>query len=140
MRQVFRMVFPVSLAVFLVLLSLFARFCVVYNDSPSMPVGFYVKLPAWSVKVGDLVEVENPMGAGYLGVRALWLLKRVASIDDGYYTVRGDSALSYDSRYFGAVGRSAIKAELLPLMTYGYENPRWLVELAERNKQKGDIE
>jgi type IV secretory pathway protease TraF len=134
------MVFPVSLAIFLIIVSLFVTFCVTYNDSPSMPVGFYIRLPAWSVEVGDLVEVENPMGAGYLGVRALRLLKRVVSIDDGYYTVRGEDPRSYDSRYFGAVGRSAIKARIFPLLTYGFENPRWLVELAEKNKQKGDIE
>ena len=134
-----RYVFPVSVALFVLFLSLFLRFCVVYNDSPSMPVGFYVRLPAWSVKEGDLVEVENPMGAGYLGVRALKLLKRVVSVENGYYTVKGESELSYDSRYFGAVGRKEIKARLLPLLTYGYENPRWLVELAEK-QNKGDIE
>lgn len=131
-----KLVFPVSVAIVLMLLSLFIRFCVVYNDSPSMPVGFYVRVPAWSVKVGDLVEVENPMGAGYLGVRALRLLKRVVSIDDGYYTVRGESELSYDSRYFGAVGRREIISKLYPLKTYGSENPRWLVELAEKHQKR----
>lgn len=131
-----KLVFPVSVAIVLMLLSLFIRFCVVYNDSPSMPVGFYVRVPAWSVKVGDLVEVENPMGAGYLGVRALRLLKRVVSIDDGYYTVRGESELSYDSRYFGAVGRKEIISKLHPLKTYGSENPRWLVELAEKHQKR----
>ena len=134
-----RYVFPVSVLIFLILVSLVLRLCVVYNDSPSMPVGFYLRIPAWSVEVGDLVEIENPMGAGYLGVRALRLLKKVVSIDDGYYTVRGDSELSFDSRYFGAIGKTEIKARILPILTYGYENPRWLVELAEK-QNKGDIE
>jgi len=86
-----------------------------YNSTPSMPIGIYFRLPPWNLKVGDIVQVDNPE-PGYLGINAPSFIKRIASVDEqGCYEVLGDSQRSYDSRYFGNVKRSSIKAILIPV-------------------------
>jgi len=80
-----------------------------------MATGFYLRLPPWNLKVGDIVQVDNP-NPGYLGINDPSFIKRIVSIDEnGLYEVRGDSQRSYDSRYFGNVKRSSIKAKLIPV-------------------------
>lgn len=90
-----------------------------YNASDSMPKGIYMRLPRWDVEEGDLVQAVNPMRAGYLGVYASDnLLKRVVRIEDGYYTLRGESAASFDSRFFGSLSRDFIVSELVPVLIF----------------------
>lgn len=90
------------------------------NISHSMPYGLYLRLPVWGeIQEGDLVQLESPMRRGYLGSHASDnLLKRVESVASGpLYFVRGESDDSYDSRYFGFVGRPYIKARIVPIYT-----------------------
>lgn len=91
-----------------------------YNDTESMPLGFYLRLPAWNVEEGDLVQAENPMQPGWLGVMTDDnLLKRVASISpEGLYELQGDHPYSFDSTFFGLVGRERIRAELIPVLSF----------------------
>lgn len=90
------------------------------NMTDSMPKGIYVRLPAIGrLEPGDLVQVESPMAHGYLGTNENGnLLKRIVSItEDGLYEVQGDTPLSYDSTFFGLIGREYIKARIIPLIT-----------------------
>lgn len=98
-----------------------------------MPFGIYMRLPAWNIKEGDLVELDNPMDSSYLGVNVKHgLLKRVERIEsDGSYYVLGEHELSYDSRYFGSVEKKYIKSKLIPILTTK-ELPQYL--------QKHDID
>ena len=67
------------------------------------------------------------------------LLKMVESVtEDGLYVVKGDHPYSYDSRYFGAVGRDYIKHKLVPVFTFK-ELPSWLAEKEkdDANEQNG---
>lgn len=106
------------------------------NITPSMPYGVYMRLPAWNIKEGDLVELDNPLAPGTFGVyNSGGLLKMVESVtEDGLYVVKGDHPYSYDSRYFGAVGRDYIKHKLVPVFTFK-ELPDWLKE-----KEKGNAD
>lgn len=115
-------VFLIAVLVFLILVRLFP-----INTTASMPYGVYMRLPAWNIKVGDLVELDNPMDSSYLGVYDKHgLLKRVDHInEDGTYYVLGEHERSYDSRYFGAVDKSYIKSKLIPIWTTK-ELPDWL--------------
>ena len=110
------------------------------NITPSMPYGLYIRLPAWNVKEGDLVELDNPLAPGTFGVyKSGGLLKMVESVtEDGLYVVKGDHPYSYDSRYFGAVGRDYIKHKLVPVFTFK-ELPSWLAEKEkdDANEQSG---
>lgn len=97
------------------------------NYTASMPFGLYMRLPAWNIKEGDLVEVDNPLDSSAWGVyNRHGLLKQVDHInEDGTYYVLGENEYSYDSRYFGAVGKEYIKSKLIPLWTT-YNLPEWL--------------
>lgn len=97
------------------------------NYTASMPFGLYMRLPAWNIKEGDLVEVDNPLDSSAWGVYSRHgLLKQVDHInEDGTYYVLGENEYSYDSRYFGAVGKEYIKSKLIPLWTT-YNLPEWL--------------
>ena len=97
------------------------------NYTASMPFGLYMRLPAWNIKEGDLVEVDNPLDSSKWGVyNRHGLLKQVDHInEDGTFYVLGESEYSYDSRYFGAVGKEYIKSKLIPLWTT-YNLPEWL--------------
>lgn len=97
------------------------------NVTPSMPYGLYMRLPAWNVKEGDLVEMANPLAYGSFGVRTgMALLKRVDHItDEGFYYVLGEHPQSYDSRYFGAVGKEYIRNRVVPVFTFR-DLPDWL--------------
>ena len=89
------------------------------NQTHSMPYGLYLRLPAiGELHEGDLVQVESPMRKGYVGSHGTTnLLKRIEKITDtGLYYVRGESEDSYDSRYFGFIGRDYIKARIVPLI------------------------
>lgn len=97
------------------------------NVTQSMPYGLYLRLPAFYVKEGDYVELNNPMAKGFLGVdRTRGLCKRVDHItEEGLFYVLGEHELSYDSRYFGAVGKEYIEHKLLPVVTFK-TLPDWL--------------
>lgn len=114
--------FIIAVIVFLALVRLFP-----INTTASMPYGVYMRLPAWNIKEGDLVELDNPIDSSYLGVYDKHgLLKRVDHInEDGTYYVLGEHELSYDSRYFGSVDKSYIKSKLIPIWTTT-ELPDWL--------------
>lgn len=111
-----------ALAVFFILVKLFP-----INYTASMPFGLYMRLPAWNIEEGDLVELDNPLDASAWGVHTRHgLLKRVDHInEDGTYYVLGEDEYSYDSRWFGAVGKEYIKSKLIPVWTT-YELPDWL--------------
>lgn len=89
-----------------------------YNYTDSLPVGFYLRLPAWNIAEGDIVQADSPMVRGYLGTHSDGnLAKRVASVSpDGLYELQGDTPLSYDSTFYGLVGPEYIKAELVPVL------------------------
>ena len=121
-------VFGFAAAAFIALMILLYIFPI--NYTASMPFGIYMRLPAWNVKAGDLVELDNPLPAEEseaLGVyERRGLLKRVKSInDDGTYYVLGEHELSYDSRYFGNVDKELIRWRLVPVFT-GTNLPEWL--------------
>lgn len=98
-----------------------------YNPTPSMPVGFYLRVPG-KPQEGDLVEAVNPMDPSYLGVCASVLVKHVDHVTpEGLYWLRGDSPRSFDSRYFGAVGDDLVRFRLVLLCRFG-----WLAEEAGR--------
>lgn len=110
-------------AVALVLTSwLFVCFFMSVNVTPSMPRGIYLRLPSIGpVSVGDLVEFQNPEPDGYMGMElhGVPLMKRVVAVsaDGTKLIVRGDTPLSYDSRFFGPLDASAVQAELHPILT-----------------------
>lgn len=97
------------------------------NVTPSMPFGVYLRLPAIGIGEGDYVSLDNPLATGAFGVQIrTGILKRVESItDEGLYVVRGEHELSYDSRYYGAIGKEYIRNKLLPLITFR-NLPDWL--------------
>lgn len=96
-----------------------------FNGTPSMPYGWYVRLPAKNIRVGDLVEIDNPF-RGLYGVTAEHgLVKRVSSIEGDLYELRGEHSLSYDSRFFGLIGEEYIRHRLIPLATFT-EVPGWM--------------
>ena len=92
------------------------------NITPSMPRGIYLRLPVTGdIRVGDIVEFQNPMPEGYMGMNldGVPLLKHVVAVsDDGMQLiVRGESERSYDSRYFGPLDVSLVEARAYPLLT-----------------------
>lgn len=92
------------------------------NITPSMPRGIYLRLPVTGdIRVGDIVEFQNPMPEGYMGMNldGVPLLKHVVAVsDDGtQLIVRGESERSYDSRYFGPLDASLVEARVYPLIT-----------------------
>lgn len=92
------------------------------NITPSMPRGIYLRLPVTGdIRVGDIVEFQNPMPEGYMGMNldGVPLLKHVVAVsDDGtQLIVRGESERSYDSRYFGPLDASLVEARAYPLLT-----------------------
>ena len=102
-----------------------------FNGTPSMPYGWYVRLPAGNIQVGDLVELDNPF-RGLYGVEAeRGLVKRVSSIEGDLYEVRGEHPLSYDSRFFGLIGKEYIRHRLIPLVTFT-EVPGWMQWLIQK--------
>lgn len=102
-----------------------------FNPSPSMPLGWYLRVPAWNIEVGDIVEFDNPLSEGTFGVdTSTGIFKRVEAIEDGMYRVKGDHPMSYDSRYFGLIGREYIRNELKPLATFS-ELPEWMRKIAD---------
>lgn len=108
--------FVAALALFPMLLALMLP----YNQTRSMPIGFYLRVPAWGLEPGDVVQVKNPMVPGYMGVSAYDnLVKRIASIsEDGLYELQGNTLTSFDSDYYGLVGRDFIVARLIPVITW----------------------
>ena len=122
-------ILPFVVALMAVLV-LFAH-CVQFNTSPSMPLGWYLRVPAWNIRIGDLVEFDNPFEEGVFGVGiSTGIFKRVERIEDGMYWVRGDDPMSYDSRYFGLLGREYIRNKVVPLATFG-EMPGWMMKVAD---------
>lgn len=102
-----------------------------FNYTPSLPYGFYLRIPAWNIKVGDYVEIDNPLTPEMFGVNnTTHLMKRVVSIQDGLYEVRGTHERSFDSRYFGLIGREYIHCRMVPLVTFD-EIPSWLLWISE---------
>lgn len=88
-----------------------------YNGTSSMPEGLYLRLPAWNIGVGDIVQADSPMVDEYLGSHAKGnLIKHVTAIENGMYELQGETLLSYDSDFFGMVGKERIKAELIPVL------------------------
>lgn len=89
------------------------------NTTDSMPMGVYLRLPAWNVKEGDIVQAESPMVPGFLNTSSNGnLVKRVASVKGGLYELQGDTVLSYDSDFYGMVGKENIIARLIPLAVF----------------------
>lgn len=107
---------PLVIAMFLSVLLLA---CLVpINHTASMPFGLYLRLPAENLKVGDLVELDNPFYDSF-GVKARQgLLKEIVDIKGGMYEVQGENELSYDSTYFGLVGEEYIKHKLIRIWTF----------------------
>lgn len=89
------------------------------NTSASMPYGIYMRLPAIGIEKGDLIEFDNPMNQNMWGVNVRHgLLKRVTDInEDGMYYVLGEHPLSYDSRYYGWIGKEYIKHKIWRIWT-----------------------
>lgn len=111
----------IVLFVFVVVLAHFV--CI--NFTPSMPYGLYLRLPAWNLEVGDLVEMDNPFYESF-GVDAQkGLLKQITGIEGDLYEVQGEGELSYDSTYFGLVGKEYISHRIIPLYVFR-ELPWWL--------------
>lgn len=115
----------IAIALMIALIRLFP-----VNMTASMPFGIYMRLPAWHIKEGDIVELDNPLEkeeAEELGVYVRHgLLKKVERIEaDGRYYVLGEHPLSFDSRYFGPVEPEYIKCRLKPVLTTT-ELPSWL--------------
>lgn len=113
---------PIILGLFVavVLLGHFLSF----NTTASMPYGLYLRLPAWNLKAGDLVEMDNPFYESF-GVEAQrGLLKRIEKIEGDIYEVQGEGDLSYDSTYFGLVGKEYIRHRIIPLYVFR-ELPWW---------------
>ena len=109
LRRVLRILF------FLLLLGFVCLAFLPVNLTRSMPRGVYLRLPAVNLAVGDIVQADNP-SPGLMGVTAQNLLKRIAAVtEDGKYYLAGDSELSFDSRYFGFVGKDGIRAKLIPV-------------------------
>lgn len=97
------------------------------NITPSMPYGIYLRLPALRIKVGDYVQIDNPFITGCFGVKVSGsLVKRVVEItEEQLFVLRGEHELSYDSRYFGAIGKEYIRYKLVPIITFE-TIPEWL--------------
>jgi type IV secretory pathway protease TraF len=107
---------PIALVFFGLVILLGHFVCV--NYTASMPYGFYLRLPAWNLEVGDLVEMDNPFYESF-GVEAQrGLLKQITRIDGDFYEVQGEGDLSYDSTYFGLVGKEYIRHRILPLYVF----------------------
>lgn len=110
---------PLVLAIFLSVLAI--GNLVPINDTASMPFGLYLRLPAWNLEVGDLVELDNPFYNSF-GVKAQrGLLKRIVNKEGEMYEVQGENELSYDSTYFGLVGEEYIKHKLIEIWTFSCE-------------------
>lgn len=112
---------PFALSLFLASW-LFLAALVSVNVTPSMPRGIYLRLPViGDVRVGDIVEFQNPMPDGYLGMDldGVRLMKHVVAVseDGARLLVRGDTELSYDSRFFGPLDASLVEARVYPLIT-----------------------
>lgn len=90
------------------------------NITPSMPYGLYMRIPARHVKVGDLVEIKNPLDSSVWGVyNTSGLLKEVKEInEEGLFYVLGEHPLSYDSRYFGYIGEEYIEHKVVPIFVF----------------------
>lgn len=113
---------PIILGLFIVVV-LLGHF-LSFNTTASMPYGLYLRLPAWNLKVGDLVEMDNPFYESF-GVEAQrGLLKRIEGIEEDMYEVQGEGDLSYDSTYFGLVGKEYIRHRIVPLYVFR-ELPWW---------------
>lgn len=92
------------------------------NTTPSMPRGLYLTLPVSDrVSEGDIVVFQNPMPDGYMGMELgdTPLLKYVVAVseDGSQLLVRGETASSYDSRFFGPLDTSAVISKAYPLLT-----------------------
>lgn len=113
---------PIILGLFVAVV-LLGRF-LSFNTTASMPYGLYLRLPAWNLKAGDLVEMDNPF-YGSFGVEAQrGLLKRIEGIEEDMYEVQGEGDLSYDSTYFGLIGKEYIRHRIIPLYVFR-ELPWW---------------
>jgi type IV secretory pathway protease TraF len=113
---------PIVLGVFCLVVLLGHFLC--FNCTASMPYGLYLRLPAWNLEEGDLVELDNPFYESF-GVEAQrGLLKQITRIDGDFYEVQGEGDLSYDSTYFGLVGKEYIRHRIIPLYVFR-ELPWW---------------
>lgn len=97
------------------------------NITPSMPYGIYLRLPSWELETGDYVQIDNPFIPGCFGVKvSSSLVKRIVEItEDQLFVLQGNHELSYDSRYFGAIGKEYIRYKLIPIITFE-TIPEWL--------------
>lgn len=131
-RQAVRyLVFGLPFIAALALICLAVPHFVQFNTSPSMPLGWYLRLPAWNIRVGDLIEFDNPLSQGSFGVElTTGIFKRVESIEDGMYRVVGDDIRSYDSRFYGLLGKEYVRHKLVPLATFS-EIPEWMRNVAD---------
>lgn len=119
------------------LLLLMLLYLIPFNSTASMPYGWYLRLPATNLKVGDLVEIDNPL-SGNFGIEAeTGLLKKIVGIEGDLYELRGEDPeeglLSYDSRFFGLVGKEYIRHKVVPLATFR-EIPEWMIKMTGLNK------
>jgi len=74
----------------------------VYNPSPSMPMGWYVRVPL-EPGIGRIVVIDPPMGALYAGWPAgMRLIKPVAAVAGDHVCVDG-AALEINSRSVASV-------------------------------------
>lgn len=106
----------VRILCFLLLLSFVCLAFLPVNTTESMPRGIYLRLPAINLAVGDIVQADNP-SPGMMGVYEPNLVKRISAItEDGMYYLSGESELSFDSRWFGAVNKDGIRAKLVPFL------------------------
>ena len=76
---------------------------------PTLRPGDRLVVETWTYRrrppqVGEVVVAPDPRAP------TRELVKRVAAVDDGRITLRGDAARSTDSRRFGSVPRAAVRA------------------------------
>jgi len=114
----------VSKAVKIILIVMFSVLLVLmlfgFNSSSSMPIGIYMRLPAWNLKVGQIVAFSNPLADGQFGVNvgSSSIIKRIVRLDGEKIYVRGEDDAAYDSRYFGYLTSSYIRFRAVPVFVF----------------------
>lgn len=120
----------IVMAVSLLVCVLFA-----FNSSPSMPMGLYLRIPAFDIKEGDIVAFENPMSSSMWGVNNSGsVIKTVYKVNDKTVVLKGESTSPYDSRYFGELGRSYIRFKVIPVFTFT-EAPYFIQKIFSRSSK-----